>query len=67
MKDEMGRVVIEVFVGLKLKIYSILLSGCSEYKYAKGVNENVVAEISHNKYRDVLLNIKCLIHSMNRI
>ena len=36
-------------------------------KKTKGVNRNVVARISHDKYKDVLLNKKCLRHSMNRI
>ena len=31
------------------------------------MNENVVATISHNEYKDVLLNNKCLRHSMNMI
>ena len=31
------------------------------------MNENVVAAISHNEYKDVLLNKKCIRHSMNRI
>ena len=31
------------------------------------MNENVVATIGHNEYKDVLLNNKCLRHSMNRI
>ena len=39
----------------------------SEHKKAKDVNKNVVATISHNEYKDVLLNKKCLRHSMNRI
>ena len=34
---------------------------------SKGVNRNVVARVSHNEYRDVFLNNKCLWHSMNRI
>ena len=29
--------------------------------------QKVVATISHNEYKDVLLNKKCLRHSMNRI
>ena len=29
--------------------------------------KNVVATISHNEYKDVLLNNKCIRHSMNRI
>ena len=39
----------------------------SEHKKAKGVNKSVVATISHNEYKDFLLNKKCLRHSMNRI
>ena len=34
---------------------------------AKGVNKNVVATISHDEYKDVLLKKKCLRHLMNRI
>ena len=33
----------------------------------KKQNKNVVAAISHNVYKDVLLNKKCLRHLMNRI
>ena len=36
-------------------------------KKVKGTNKNVVATISHNEYKDVLLNKKCLRHSMNAI
>ena len=39
----------------------------SEHKNAKGVNKNVVSTISHNEYKDVLLNDKYLRHLMNRI
>ena len=46
---------------------SYLVYDNSEYKKEKGVNRNVVATISHNKYKDVLLNKKCLRHSINRI
>ena len=31
------------------------------------MNRNVVARRSHNEYKDVLMNNKCLRHSMNRI
>ena len=31
------------------------------------MNKNVIAPISHNKYKDALLNKKCLRHSINRI
>ena len=65
MKDETAGVVIEEFVILKPKMYSYLHN--SKHKKAKGVNRNVLATISHSKYKDVLLNKKCLRHSMNRI
>ena len=39
----------------------------SEHKKAKGVNRNIAAPISHNEYKDVLLNKICLRHLMNRI
>ena len=64
MKHEMGGIVIEEFVVLKPKV---LVSVFSEYKKAKVANKNFVAEISHNEYKDVLLNKVCLRHSMNRI
>ena len=60
-------VAIEKFVGLKPKMYSYLVDDNSEHKKAKGVNRNVLATISHNEYKSVLLNKKCLRHSMNRI
>ena len=31
------------------------------------MNEIVVATISHNEYKDILLNNKCMRHSANRI
>ena len=48
-------------------MYSCLVDNNSEHKKEKGVNKNVVGTISHNKYKDVLLDKKCLRHSMNRI
>ena len=47
-------------------MYSFLADDSSKHKKAKGVNRNVVVTISHNEYKDVLLNNKCLRHSMNR-
>ena len=67
MKDETGVVAIEEFVGVKPKMYSFTVDNNSEHKKAKGVNRNVCATISHNKYKDVLLNNKYLRHSINRI
>ena len=67
MEDETAGTAIEEFVGLKPKMYSYLVNDNSEHKKAKGVNGNVVATIRHNEYKVVLLNKKCLRHSMNRI
>ena len=67
MKDDTTGVAIEKFIGLKPEMYSFLVDNICEHKKAKGVNKNVVAAISHNEYKDVLLNNKCLRHSMNRI
>lgn len=47
MKNEMGGVAIKKVVGLKPKMYSILLSNSYEYRKAKNVNKNVVARIRH--------------------
>ena len=55
MKDETAGVAIEGFVGLKPKMYSYFVDDDSEHKKRKGVNKNVVATISHNEYKDVLL------------
>ena len=66
MKYETGDVATEEFVGLKPKIYSILVNN-NEHKNANGVNKNVVATIGFNEYKDVSLNNKYIRHSMNRI
>ena len=51
---------------MKPEMYSLLVDN-SEHKKAKGGNRNVVAIISHNEHKDVLMNNKCIRHSMNRI
>ena len=55
MKNEIGAVAIEEFVGLKLKMYLFLVdnSGHKKAKYMK---------ISHNEYKDVLFHNRCLGH-----
>ena len=67
MKDETRGVATEKFVELKPKMYSILLDDNSEPKKAKGVNRNVVVTTIPNGYKVVLLNNKCIRHSVNRI
>ena len=57
-------VAIEQFV--ELKMYSFLVDNNGHEK-AKDVNKNVVATISHNEYKNVLLNKKCVSCSMNWI
>ena len=64
MKNGTGGVAIEEFVGLKPKMYSLLIDN-NEHK--KAVNKNVVAAIGHNEYKDALFKNKCWRHSMNRI
>ena len=39
----------------------------ADHKKAKGINKNVVARISHNEYKNVLLSNKHLRHSGKRI
>ena len=67
IKDETGGIDIERFVGLKPKMYLLFVDNSSEHKKAKDVNENVVSTISHDEYKDALLNSKCLRHLINRI
>ena len=66
MKDQTGGVAIKEFVGLKPKMYSFLVDN-NNHKKVKGVNKNVVQTIPHNEYKGILLNKKCLRHSMKRI
>ena len=67
MKDETAGVAIEECVRLNPKMYSCLVDDNSEHKKAMEVNKNDAATISHNNYKDVLLNKKYLRHSINRI
>ena len=67
MKDETACIAIEEFDGSKPKTYSYLVSDKREHKKAKGVNKIAVTTISHNEYKAILLNKKCLRYSMNRI
>ena len=67
MKDETVCVATDKFAGLKTKMYSFLVDDSSKHKEAKGMNKSIVATISHNEWKDVLLNQKCLRHSIIRI
>ena len=63
IKDEYGRVIIDEFVGLKSKMYSVNKIDGNESSTAKGVN---IATES-NEFKDVLFNKKIIRHKMKRI
>ena len=63
MKDEYGGVIIDQFVGLKSKMYSIRKINGRESSTAKGVN--IATEF--NEFKDVFFNKKIIIHKMKRI
>ena len=44
-----------------------MVANNNEHNKAKGLNRNVNTTISHNEYKDVLLNNKYLTNSLNRI
>ena len=63
MKDEYGGVIIDQFIGLKSKMYSIKKINGSESSTAKGVN--IAAEF--NEFKNVLFNQKIIRHKIKRI
>ena len=63
MKDEYGRNIIDEFIRLKSKMYSIKKIDGSESSTAKGVN--IATEF--NEFKDVLFNKKIIKHKMKRI
>ena len=63
MKDEYGRVIIDEFIGLKAKMYSIKKIDGNESSTAKGVN--IATEL--NEFKDVLFNKKIIRHKLKRI
>ena len=66
MKNKSRDASIQEFVRLKQNLYSFLVDN-SESKKAKGMKRNIVATISHNEYKNVLLNNKHTRRSINRI
>ena len=56
MKDEVKSKIISEFDGSKSKMYSLIVVGSEEIKKAKCVNKNVVEDMVHKEYVDVLLN-----------
>jgi hypothetical protein len=66
MKDECAGRVIEEYVGLRPKMYSILEASGSCIKKAKGVKKNVVRKhIRHGQYREALFSSKTFRHGMD--
>ena len=63
MKDEFKGKLINEFVGLKIKTYSLISVDDEEVSKAKGVNK----KIRHKQFVDVLFNKKVIRHNMNRI
>ena len=59
MKDDFGGFIVEEFVGLKSKMYSIKKIDGKELQTAKGVN---IAEF--NEFKDVLYGKKIIRHKM---
>ena len=66
-KDEFKEKIISEFIRLKSKIYSLIAVGGKEIKNAKGVKKNVVQNINHKEYIDVLFNKIMIRHNMKRI
>ncbi|XP_066933395.1 uncharacterized protein [Clytia hemisphaerica] len=70
MKDEMHASPILEFVGLRAKMYSILVDRSKDFnvKRAKGVKKGVVKkEICHSNYREALFRNTEFLHLMNSI
>ena len=63
MKVEYGGAIIDQFIGLKSKMYSIKKINGSESSTAKGVN----TATEFNEFKDVLFNKKVIRHKMKRI
>ena len=63
MKDEYGGAIIDQFVGLKSKMYSIKKINGNESSATKRVN--IATEF--NEFKDVLFNKKIIKHKMKRI
>ena len=63
MKDQFGRIIIDEFIGLKSKMYSIKKIDGRESNTAKGVN----IATGFNEFKDVLFNKKFIRHKMEKI
>ena len=68
MKDEAAGVPITEFVGLRRKMYSYVKDNRKNEKTAKGIRKYVIKKnITHQDYKDTLLNNKQIYHTMKTI
>ena len=67
-KDEAAGMPIVEFIGLRSKMYSYVKDNGKNEKTAKGVGKYVIKKnITHENYKDCLLNRKQMLHSMRTI
>ena len=67
MKDEVKGKIINKFVGLNSKMYSLVIVNNEEIEKAKVVNKNVIKNIRHKKYVDLLFNTYFIRNNMKGI
>jgi len=68
MKDECAGKPISEYVGLRPKMYSILMEDADVIKKAKGVKKYVVKKnMQHNDYKEALFDKKFFRHEMNML
>ena len=68
MKDEAGGKIIEEFVGLRAKLYSVKMHEGKEEKKCKGIKKSVIKKtITHQDYKDCLISGKKQMRSLNII
>ena len=67
MKDEAKGKIIRELLGLKSKMYSLAIVNNEEIQKAKGFNKNVVKNVRHKEYADLLFNRNLIRHKMKSI
>ena len=59
MIDEFKGKIISEFIGLKSKMYSLIIVDGEEVKKAKGVIKIIIKNIRHKEYNNVLFEKNC--------